>query len=650
MNNKYPHLFTPCVIRGKLFRNRILAGPLGYNEGNPEDGSMALNNIKFYAEIAAGGAARVVGGGDCVVTEDGGYMGGMDRLKFYKDPISMNLPGSIKTYVNQMHGHGALAFVQFIHGGFDPEAEGPGFQCTTTIDSLTKEHMDEITQGFARCVSLAKYFGLDGCIIHAGHCKLIDQFRARDFNHRTDEYGGSLENRCRYPIEILKAIREAAGDDFIVELRMSIDEHVEGGITIEETIEFLKMLDDLGYVDIFHCSAGRHTHQELNCWVTSPGIMPQAPNRAECRMIKDAGIKTPLAIVNSVSDPEVAESILAEGDADFVVMSRQLNLADPYYPRKLQEGHEELINNCIRCHGCYDACGPCSVNPLATYFTAGGYPIAKAVTSRKVCIVGGGIGGMKAAEIAADRGHQVILFEKDDALGGQLRFSDTDVLKTDIRRYKTNMIKRLEDKANVEIRLSTEATPEMVSAEKPDAVIVAIGPVQKKPNIAGVTGKNVLSIMDAYRYPERVGDNVVMVGSGLSGCETTLHLCFSGKKVTVLGRSKAICAHENFNEPPTSAFSPIPVILRMFEENGVELHNNCACTEIFEGGVKAVENGEEKVFPCDTVILGSGMQARQEDAMKFADCAPFFRQIGDCVKPSKVRMAVYQGYWAAMDI
>ena len=663
MQLKYPNLFKPLKVGNVTFKNRILSGALGCNQENPGT-ELIQANVDYYGAIARGGAARVIAGGDSVVNKDAGYAGGMGRMMLYLDPYPMSLHMSLRNYANTMHQYNCLAFVQLTHNG-GPTGPGPmGPQVGKGVSNMDLpdgsrsietpvEELEQIANDFAKCARRVKEAGLDGCVIHAGHGKFLDQFRASDFNIRTDEFGGSVANRCRFPMMVLRRIREAVGPDFIVEYRTSVHEHEPGGIKLEETIEFFKMVEAEHLVDLFHVTAGRHFDPKSNAYCISPATFPVAPNREYCVKIKAAGIKTPLVIINSCADPAVAEDLVASGVADLVCLSRQLNLADPYYPRKLREGNDHLVDGCLRCHGCYDVVGPCSVNPHASFKTyESAYPLKKAPQSRKVCVVGGGIAGLKAAYTAAERGHQVILFEKEDCLGGQLVFADTDTYKTDIRRYKNNMIKRVVEHPNVEVRLNCAATPEMVDGENPYAVIVAVGAETRKPAIPGVDKPHALTVLEAYKEPQRLGDHVIIVGSGMTACEVGLHLSRTGKKVTIVGRRERICYHEKFDKLPTALYSPIPTFLDWFEEQGIAVHNSCEAVEILDGGLKVRDTvtGEESVISGSSVLLASGMEARSELAESFRETGAYFAVAGDCIKPKKIREAVSTGYWAAMEI
>ena len=669
MQTAYPHLLSPYQVGNVVFKNRMLAGPLGFCVPNT-GGCIHEHNLEFYEIQASGGAARVTTN-DFPVSGGGGIMGNLD----FHSPVDIEMEKSLQEYVRIMHRHNTLAFTEFTHNGFpiqddynDPDEEpgspmgGPPPKAGSprgpmpmldnrTIADLSQQDIQGIIRDFADCCYTLTQFHFDGVLLHGGHNKLIDQFRSKRHNKRTDQYGGTTEGRARFCIELLEAIRERCGNNLLLELRLSADEGYPGGITIDETVEFLKLLEGRGLYDLFHVSGGDHTTAFGNMATSSPAFYPNAYNRPYARKIKEAGIETPLVLINSINSPELAEDIIASGDAEFVCMARQLVVADPFFPRKVQEGRIDEINTCIRCHNCFDR-EECAVNPITQNR---GYQLTRQVPpapeKKNVAIVGGGIAGLKAAETAAARGHRVTLYEKAGALGGLLRFADTDNYKHDIRTYKDHMISRVSRNPAITILLNTEATPDLLEAAGYDAVIVAIGGIQTLPSLPGIERATVLTSMDVYDHPERLGDTVVILGGGLQACEIALHLAAGGRKVTIAGRREKLAPHEVVNN---SVFNPIPAIKKRFRSyaHPVEYILNCEVREITDTGVigRSLLTGEEISISADTIVVAAGTENRLQEAMSFSRCAPFVGIAGDCREPKKIKQAVAAGYYQAMDI
>lgn len=674
METKYPNLLSPFQVGHVIFKNRMLAGPLGFCVPN-SGGYIHEHNLEYYEIQATGGAARVTTN-DYPVSGGMGPGGGID----FRGPVDIEMEKCIQEYVRTMHRHNTLAFTEFTHGGFpvrdylDPDEETatptsrpagkngvsappPMMQDPRTLADLSKEEIREIIDDFASCCETAAQFGIDGVLLHGGHNKLIDQFRSLRHNRRTDEYGGTLENRARFCIELLETIRERCGDGLLLELRLSGDEGYPGGITMDETIEFLLYLQAYeektgkNLYDLFHLSGGDHTTAAGNMATSSPAFYPAAYNRPFAKRLKAAGFKKPLVLINSINSPDLAEDIIASGDAEFVCMARQLVVADPFFPRKVKEGRIDEINTCIRCHNCFDR-EECAVNPVTQnrgYMLPREIPLAR--ESKKVAIVGGGIAGLKAAETAAARGHEVTLYEKTGSLGGLLRFSDTDNYKHDICTYKNNMISRVTRCEKIRVLLNTEATPEMLEQLHYDGIIVAIGGEPVVPDIPGVHRDNVISSMDVYDHPEKVGSRVIMLGGGIQSCEIALHLAKAGKQVTIVGRREKLAPHEVINN---DVFHPIPAMKKLFRtfDPPVKIVTGCNCVEITESGIRGimVNTGVELLLEADTVVLAAGSKDRQADAIKFNNCAGFVGMAGDCRQPKKIKQAVAAGYYQAMDI
>ncbi len=688
---KYKNLFSPITIRGKTFKNRILVAPMG-TEDEAADGYMSEACAYFYERVAKGGAARV-----CTVEAPINY-GTANRncFTFFDDVPSMGFRRNMSLFSDLCHRHGSLAFTSFTHNGIymHPEVrlfKGPipkdaegndkpvdmsgkfygpsemdlhepwdgitvGSMPTGGFDgrhihAYTREQLEQIADDYAHCAGVAKSVGMDGCIIHAGHGFLFAQFVSRRTNKRTDEFGGSMENRARFPIMCLERIREAVGDDFIIEMRFSGEEHIsplterrflDETITIDETVEFFKELDKHpGLVDIAHISGGMHCFPIYNTRIISNSFFPPAHNVENAAKVKAAVKNMAVGVVGALGAPETCEEIIASGKADFVIMARPLLIADTDLPVKAQRGEDEEINNCLRCSGCKNT-GSCSVNPLSSFEPESFYTPAKADIPRRVAIVGGGIAGLKAAETAAKRGHSVVLFEKDARLGGILRYTDNDKFKTEVRRFRDSMIKRVK-KLGVDIRLGIEATPELVESEEPFAVIAAVGGKFRELNIPGAGGANVLSSIECYTSPEKLGQRIAVIGGGLTGVECAVHLGSLGKEVTLVSRSERLA--KNIRE------GNINTQLLLLDKYGVSILKGCALRSM-DNGRLTVEyaDGTFASVEADTIINAIGLISNAELAEAFRRCAPLFFPIGDCTGPSFIGKAVRDGYFAAMDI
>ena len=690
----YPNLFTPLTIRGKTFKNRILVAPMGIQEEG-EPGLLSPRAVQYYEDIAAGGSARVCTGENDVAP--GTAVRGC--YNFYVDEPVQAFRQSFRDYAEACHRHGALAFTSFNHTGaymrvlppgaamLGPDGKPMDFQMPTRADGtpyelpsrimgvsdltiheppdgitrrdfrggnndgnqvhgMTRQELYELADQYAHCARIAKEVGLDGIILHGGHGFLMGQFISRRFNHRTDEFGGSMENRARFPILVLQRIRQAVGEDFLVELRFSGEENLSpisrqeflpDLLTIDETVAFFREVDKHpGLLDIAHISGGLHVVPAYNTRVTANSYYPMAYNVPAAAAVKKAVKSFAVAVVGSLSDPEVCEQIIASGQADFVVMARQLLIADPSFPNKAQAGQDAEINNCLRCVSCRVS-GVCAVNPVNTMLAPHEtLSIRPAEQAKRVVVVGGGIAGLKASEIAARRGHQVTLLEKESELGGILRYTAQDRHKTDIARYLKHMIQRLRD-LGVDIRTNTTATPEMVKALGPDAVLAAIGGRERTLAIPG--GEQAKTALACYYHPEQVGQTLVVIGGGLTGCEAAIHWAEEGRDVTLLSRSAELLPRVEGDGQCVNTH------LLLLHETGVRVVTDCPVTAIRSGQVETPKG----VFAAETIINASGL-VRNPAAAAYLDCAPYVSILGDCASPGLIGHAARAAYAAALAI
>jgi len=649
MQRLFPNLISPIKIGNHVYRNRILTSPVS----QPfyfVDGRLTPEAHAYLVDQAKGGAAQVTLG-EHTVDPRLAFGRGLDILG---DEIPKAVLRSIASFILDVHNYGALASIELGHPGQEYQlphgvkgrAYGPmGYvrEDGTEVVALDGELMEMVIEQFARAAGTAQHLGFDGVVIHSAHGCLLAQFLSARTNKRTDEYGGSMENRAKFPVMVLERVRERVGRDFIIELRISGSEFVEGGITLEDNITCCSMLE--GVIDIIHVSAGIYAIPELFVR-THPDIYYPPGCNADLAAAIRAKVDIPVAVVGAINSPELAEEIIASGKADLVALGRQ-TIADPYFAKKATEERPREITPCIRCLNCMDISASsglnlrCTVNPRAgrALYLPEEYP--KTANPGKVVVVGGGPGGMKAAITARLRGHDVVLFEKTGSLGGNIKFTDKDVFKRDLKRFKDHLIERC-NALRIDIRLNAEATPEAVEAEGPHGVIAAVGSEPLALRIPGIDGEEVIHALEAYEDINKVGSKVIMIGGGLAGCETGVHLGKLGREVTIVEMTDTVAA---------DCRSPHRIGLLEQMNKLVTVRTGMRCTKIEDGKVTCVDaGGKEACFTADTVIYALGMMPLKDLACTFKDSALRFASVGDCSKAGKVLDAVHQGYYAALGI
>lgn len=476
-------------------------------------------------------------------------------------------------------------------------------------------------------------------MIHGGHGWLINQFLSPYFNKRVDKYGGSLENRCRLAVEVLKAVREAVGSGFPIEFRMSGSELFEGGYDLEEGVRIAQTIEP--YVDLIHVSAGTY---QLGFGDTHPSMFRDHG----CNVYLAAEIKkhvsVPVATIGGLNDPAQMEEIISSGKADIVYMARAL-LADPFLPRKVVENRENEIVKCLRCFTCMaeraaTSTRRCTVNPLIGREIEGS-EVQPASVKKKVLVAGGGPGGLYAAYTAARRGHQVILCEKEAELGGILKSEKALPFKQEMYEL-SNTYALFARNAGVEIRTSVEVTPEYVEKEAPDALIIAVGSQPLVPPIKGLRDDNVVIVNNYYLEKEKVTDQVVVFGGGLAGCECAIHLGQEGKQVHLVEMRTELAPDANVRHRP--------LLLKEIEKY-VTVHTGYRGLEVRPDGVLCeTEDKQQILVPGTSVICALGQRSRTALVDSLRDSAPFVRVIGDANRVSTITNAVYEGYHAALDI
>jgi 2,4-dienoyl-CoA reductase-like NADH-dependent reductase (Old Yellow Enzyme family)/thioredoxin reductase len=634
----FPNLFRPLKVKGLTFKNRIMSPP------NMLFHTVAGRPTQYYIsylEHKARGGAAIVTLGEVAVCDGGNHTPWTTWTKDNR-PLYAEMAAAI-------HEHGALASVELTHGGQRARPEyntvptkGPVDAVTETgvkVLAMDEADMEHVAEAYAEAADYWYHAGFDTVLVHAAHGWIFNQFLSPIVNKRTDAYGGSLENRMRFPLMVLKRIRDCIGPKQVLMIRLSGSEREPGGYTVDDIITFLTRAQE--FVDIAEISTDGLTNMMASTY------RPLGLNVELAEAIKKSGkVTIPIFSIGSILYPEQAEEIVASGKADGVSMSRAL-IADPFWAKKAADGRPDEITPCLRCLNCTDSDNldrhfVCSVNPYIGREARIGFAdtMTKANFRKKVLIAGGGPAGMQAAITAAQRGHEVVLCERTGALGGLLKFTDTDSLKHDLRRFKEFLVRRVYD-MNVKILLNTEITDELIERVHPDVIIAATGSVPIVPNIKGI--ENARHALDIYFKPESIkGNDIVIIGGGLVGVEAGLHLRNTGKNVTVLEMLADYAADAKFCYKAG--------LVRKVEELGLNVITGAAVREATANAVIYEKDGREQTVKGDTILYAVGMKSFDQPYFYMYDKAPFVYEIGDCKKVGKVDGAVHSGFFAALDI
>ena len=657
MNPFYPHLFSPIRIGGKLFRNRIFCAPqnqcLQGSENHPTEAA-----IRYYADKARGGAATVCAG-SCradpqFFDKDAPAEPKWNQYNIY-DEINLRY---FAQQADAIHQFGAKASLELLSMPMGMKA---GFSARDTekrvvyalndmVDPETgyhfqaypEEEIHRMANAYAQAAYNAMTCGFDMILLHGGHGMNIAQFLSPKLNHRTDQYGGSLENRARFPILVVDKIRERCGQDLLIEFRISGSERTEGGFEIDECIDFLEMIQDK--IDVAHISAGFTPDFKTHTIIHPSCFRGDAPNAYLARAVKQSGrIHIPVCAVGAIYDPAVAETLISDGSTDLVSTARQL-IADPEMPNKARAGKTVHIMPCIQCCSCFDEhtkthLFTCSVNPTIGRQHRLPYIVRPPVSQKSVLVVGGGPAGLEAAITAAKRGHKVTLAEKGDCLGGQLNYANDVDFKVRIKRLKDVLIQRAVD-AGVTLRTGQDVTSDWIAQFAPEVLIVAVGAEPIVPSIEGADRDDVLCCADMFAKIDQVGKRVVVVGGGQSGCEAAIYLNRMGRDVQIITGRLAHDAQPMYR-----------LALEEELQKGIIIHQASRCRKITDAGVVySKEDGTEAVIQADTVVLATGMKARTELADRLAGTVEQSYQIGDCVSARNIKFAIRSGFDCANQI
>ena len=668
MKNRKYKMAEPIQIGRLTVKNRIVLPPMNTNLTS-EEGYVTPYMEEYYIRRAKGGVGLIVL--EAATVDKNSRNHPVQAVLYDRKHVA-----SWASMVEKLHRYGAKVSVELVHYGSEasiPPRESPSGISKFKEDPgaiLTISRIKEIQKQFAYSAKLAKQAGMDCVTLHACHGYLLAEFLSPVFNHREDAYGGSFENRCRFLMETIDLVRAEVGPVFPIIVRYSANEFINGGRDMEECVKLAKALELHG-VDAIDISAGQPSAYLMT---TPPNCLEQGKKLLGpySAAIKKA-VKVPVFTAVGIREPEDIEEILENEWADLICLGRPM-LADPDYVNKALSGKENTILHCLSCEFCLDNLDDdrricCAVNPEtgreAEFCTSN--KIEKASDKKRVVVIGGGPAGMEAARVSRLRGHEVILLDKCEELGGTLNAAKVPPHKEMIGR----LVDWYRDQLNtlgVDVRLNTEVTEESLDEWNPDAVFLAAGAhyVQR---IKGSDGPNVINAFQALTNPAQVGRRIVIVGGGASGAETADYFSGGSVELSVRGAEKLggelIYDFQKVCEPSEKEITIVEmlpeicsdmdvfckgVVLATLKENGVSMNPGCRVEEITEEGVRVYHLAEqkEKFFPADTVILAGGLRSNYENG--FADKPYSVYRVGDAVRAGKIKDALYTAYVQALEV
>jgi 2-enoate reductase len=657
-------IFTPLDIGTVRIKNRIAMAPMAiFGIMNP-DGTFNQRVLDYFIERAKGGVGLIIS--TCFKVENE-----IEPIVPAFPVLSPTSLAPLAELAETLHSLGTKLFVQlspglgqvaapvFLAGQPVAATEGPNFwNPDLTCRELSAQEVEAIVSAFGGAAELLVAAGVDGIELHGHEGYLFDQFTTSLWNKRTDKYGGKLENRLRFPIEVLQEIRRKVGDALAVEYRYGLKHYVKGpysggvpdeefaevGRDMNEGLKMAKMFEEAGF-DALHVDAGCY---DSWYWAHPPNYL--APGcMADLTEAAKKAVDVPIIGVGRLDVPEVAVQVVERGKMDVVAIGRGL-LADAFWAKKLEEGRPQDIRPCTACHdGCLNRIFEgkplsCSVNPATG--REGVYALGRSDKSKKIMVIGGGLAGLEAARAASLRGHKVQLYERSGDLGGHLIEASVPQFKEDLRRLLTWYETQLQN-LGVEARLQNEVTADLVAQESPDAVIIATGSDPIIPEIPGIKADNAVTVVDLLRGQADAGDNVALIGGGLVGCETALWLAQQGRKVSIV---------EVLPELMVGGV-PVPypnkvLLMDLLRFNQIEILANHTPSEINGGEVILVDNKDsrQKKIGFETLAFAVGFTPNRKLYDELIGSTPNLYLVGDAREPRNVMGAVWDAYEVARTI
>jgi len=626
------HLFSPFSIKNIELKNRIVMPGLA-SFLIEDDGSITDKTVEHYRRRAAGGPAMVIVEA-CAVSPEG--IVSPHQARIYDDRFIEGF----SRIAQVMKSEGAVPALQIHHGGRQTSAKvikrkplaPSNLPCPTIkgdVEPLTVEGIREIIRKFGDAAARAVEAGFELIEIHGAHGYLINEFLSGFSNIREDRYGGDTAGRARFALEVIREVRTRVGKDFPLSFKISAQEFVPGGLTVEESIKILKLLVPAG-LDIIQVSAGNDATPE---WISQPMFMEKACLADSAAEIRRA-LKMPVMAVGRINDPLVAEDIIKQEKADLVCVGRGL-LADPEMPLKAKEGRVDDIRICIACNTCMQSIFrkgrvECLVNPSLGREKE--MELVPTDTPKKVMVVGGGPGGLHVAWVAARRGHEVHLYEKQAELGGQLTLGS-------VTKYKKELLslirfqKRQIEKSGVRTHLNSEVTLKTITKEKPDVIVLSTGSIPIRPEVPGIEKPIVRTLSEAFSDDQVAGKRTVIVGGGATGCEVAHHLSETGSSVTIVEQLGKLAEQL---ESVTRK-----VLLQQLRENNVQFLTRHKLSKVEDNGVWL--EGPDRVesfLEAEAVVIAVGNRPdnRLYEQLKGTEIPVY--QIGDCLEPRTAKAAI----------
>ena len=631
-------LFDEIKIGSMTLKNRVVLAPMGTTTDHTNGFNM--RDVNFYGERARGGAGLILTG--AVVSSTEFEPSPCQKLTNVKDVYMLHM------VAERVHCYGAKFGIQLSPGigrmnWIDPHTPPyssspcPNYYKPDLIcREMPTDGVKRLVKSMGESAKLAKDAGVDIIEIHAYGGYLIDQFNSAKWNHRTDEYGGSLENRMRFMMEIVDAVRDTCGKDYPIAVKMTLDSIDDEERPLEEGLAIAKALADSGKIDMIHFGRGAYSCR----WrMVSSVYQPVGFDLDAAAKVRDVIGNLPLMAHGKLNHADVAEEALQNGIVDLVAIGHGM-IADPHWANKVKKGRLDEINPCIGCGECHfnamkGRARPCAVNPLCMHENE--YELTPAQEKKRVLVIGAGPGGMKAAISAAQRGFEVTLWEKNQRMGGIMAAAGAPRFKADVKDQVAYLIRQVKKNA-IDLQLGKEATLESVQAFDPDFVVVASGADPVMIPIPGADKPNVSTAVPVLLKEKEVGQRIVVVGGGEVGCELSSELRLQGKDVTMVELLDDILrTADHFVANDQN-------IRYLVEHSGTAILCSTKLTEILDDGVIVERDGAKEKIACDSVVFAAGFRADHSlyQAIKSAgiECV----QVGDNVKPGKVIDAIHQAY------